>query len=220
MLDNDQDYFVRLLEDAMSMYGREIKGGQASMWWNALREFPAEIVRHHLSQHVKESRFAPTVADIRDRILESDGRPGPEEAWAAAIQASDEAVSIVWTQEMAEAWFRVVDLYSMDRIGARKSFLEIYQDQVRRARGNGVPAQWSLSAGNDPRGRALAIAEAKWLGRLQPDSCQSAYGHLEHQTCQARQLEGPNTIENKHMSVAEYLSKLRKAVGSSSRAFN
>jgi hypothetical protein len=105
-----------------------------------------------------------TQQDIISRI--DDGRPGPQEAWGM-IPTSEEA-SVVWTEEMAEAYgtIRFMD----DPVAARMAFIESYNAAILRSRAQGAPVKWSPSLGSDPHGRDRSLIEAAEKGRLRGES--------------------------------------------------
>jgi hypothetical protein len=126
-----------------------------------LAAYPEGQVLAALARCRRELKARLTVADVLTRI--DDGRPGPEEAWA--MIPKDEAASIVWTREMAEAYG--VALPIMDApVQARMAFLEAYRERVRKARDERVPVQWEPSLGHDPEGREHVLRQAVEKGRL------------------------------------------------------
>lgn len=133
----------------------------ATMVLYDLKDYPGQAVIEALARCRKECKRFPTVAEIIERI--EDGRPGAEEAWA--MLPKDEATSIVWTEEMAEAHGLARRLLP-DEIAARMTFKEMYQKLVAKARLTGKAAQWTASLGQDKTGQAGAIEEAVRKGRL------------------------------------------------------
>jgi hypothetical protein len=128
-----------------------------------LERYTEEQVSDALDRCRNECRRL-TQQDIISRI--DDGRPGPQEAWGM-IPTSEEA-SVVWTEEMAEAYgtIRFMD----DPVAARMSFIEAYNAAVVRARAKGATVKWSPSLGNDPLDRDRALIEATEKGRLRGES--------------------------------------------------
>lgn len=104
-----------------------------------------------------------TVEAVLLRI--DDGRPGVEEAWA--LIPRDEAASVVWTTEMAEAWGIALPLLNEgDAVAARMAFKEAYSGIVSRARDARQPVQWMPSLGHDKHGREAVLLEAVRRNRL------------------------------------------------------
>lgn len=173
MRDCDFVPFSREIDDAFGLYGKAPTAGQKAMFFGALKAYPLEAVKLGLQAHFRDpqrGRFAPLPADVIAQIeglVECDGRPGPEEAWAMVLRGQDEAETIVWTQEMAQAWAIAKPvLQAGDEVGARMAFREAYgrlTDEARRLR---MPAAWSASLGHDPQRRDVAIAAAVQAGRL------------------------------------------------------
>lgn len=165
MNQNDFSAFSSALSDVADYYRQPLKPAGIQIYWNALLGYELATVRHLLSEHVKASKFMPAVSEILDRIKAADGRPGPEEAWA--MIPHDEASSVVWTEEMAEAFGVVNSLLSDgETIQARMAFLERYKTLVREARDAGRPVRWTPSLGHDSAGREAVLIAAQRAGRL------------------------------------------------------
>jgi len=90
-----------------------------------------------------------------------DGHLPADEAWAIAIQATDESETVVWTQPIAEAWACAqIIMRDGDEVGARMAFRSAYDRRVAAARANGLSPKWFPSLGHDPEKRATALAAA------------------------------------------------------------
>lgn len=178
MREADYSEFAAILDSVCSLLSRGSyvpNAANTALFFRALAGFELEAVRAGFDAHVKDEqrgRFVPTPADIIAQIsglAASDGRPGPEEAWAIAVACNDESKTIVWTAEIAEAWgmARVV-MNTGDEVGARMTFREVYNRLLEQARSSGVPAVWIASLGHDAKERDRAILHAQALGRLPP----------------------------------------------------
>lgn len=173
MREQDYDEFAGLLADVWSLKGQALTAGQKAMFFRALAAHPIEEVRAGLDAHVRDPRrgqFLPMPADVIGQIqgiVADDGRPGPEEAWAKAMRAADENASLVWTDEMAQAWGIAAPIMSNgDDIGARMAFKEAYTrlvDEARRAR---RPVNWTATLGHDKGGHAEALIAGHAAGLL------------------------------------------------------
>lgn len=175
MRESDAGPFVALLRDVFGLYptAKPLTEGQVAMFFRSCAAYSLEHVRAALDAHVRDpqrGRFPPVPADVIAQLqaaAENDGRPGPEEAWAIARRATDEAATVVWTAEMAQAWSVAIPLLgSRDDVGARMAFREAYQRLVAEARDAGTPPRWSASLGWDEQQRAQAIGQAVQLGYL------------------------------------------------------
>ncbi|SFE10987.1 hypothetical protein [Nitrosomonas sp. Nm166] len=81
--------------------------------------------------------------------------------------SKDESGSVVWAEEMAEAFGVAYKLIEAgDTVQARMAFIEAYKDRCAKSRDAGAPVQWSPSLGHDPHGREHVIMEAVEKGRL------------------------------------------------------
>lgn len=130
-----------------------------------------------------------TPSDIIDRM--PGAHPGAEEAWSM-LQAAigNEAATIVWTEEMREAYGVVAPLAD-DPIAARMAFKETYGRLVGEARARGQLVRWSVSLGHDPHQRQSAIEAAVAAGRLTHEEGRRMCPALPPATTEAvRMLEG------------------------------
>jgi hypothetical protein len=162
MEDNQKQQFKEELDAIHQLYSKD-KPTQATLrlWWNALVDYPVEIIIKCLDYHVKHSKFLPKPADIIEIITLRDGRPSVEEAWSLCQIAVDENETIVWSGEMASAWaiaLPIVD--SGDKVGARMAFKEYYVRLVQLSRDNALQVKWSVSLGHDAERRNEAIKQA------------------------------------------------------------
>lgn len=168
MRDAEKQEFVELLSGVLELFGAKGTKASFSLWWASLKRFPLEFVRDALSGHVQDpiaGKFAPKPADIIGRLQEMDGRPGPEESWA--MMPRDEAMTVVWTEEMSQAWGVALPLINEgDNVAARMAFVERYKQLVSHARAAGRAAKWTPSLGTDAMGRERALMDAVELGRL------------------------------------------------------
>lgn len=175
MRDTDAAPFVALLRDVFGLYpaAKPLTEGQVAMFFRAVAQHPIEAVQAALDAHVKDpqrGRFPPLPADVIAQIeghAADDGRPGAEEAWATALQGRDEAASIVWTAETAQAWGVARTVLELgDDVGARMAFREAYARIIDAARRTRRPVEWLVSLGFDPEQRRVAIAAGVAAGKL------------------------------------------------------
>lgn len=160
--------FDSRLQETMAVYGRPRPSDFAlRAWWTALEPYDWPEVDAALAGHVAECKFAPTPADVVERLTSQDDRLGPESAWSLAVQALDEGATVVWTSEIAQAFGAAKPIFDLgDEVGARKAFLEAYERAVTVARRELRPPKWEVSLGHDPQRRHDALREAERRGRL------------------------------------------------------
>lgn len=161
--------FLERLTEIMLAYGKPLPDKAVlDAWWRQLEQFPMRVVALAFSAYREENdTFAPVPNSIYKRCLAMDGRPGAEEAWAIALRSTDEANTVVWTQEIAKAFAicRPV-LDSSGAISARKPFLEAYGRLLLEARAVRRPAEWIVSLGCDKHHQKTAIEAAVLAGQL------------------------------------------------------
>lgn len=188
MRETDFDDFSDLLDDVAVLVppAQPLGGTAKALYFRALAEYPLAAVRAALDAHVKDpqrGRWFPRPADLIAQLQglqANDGRPGAEEAWAIALQSADEAASVVWTDEIAEAMgvARPV-MQAGDKVGARMAFREAYERLVDAARRQGRKATWTASLGHDRERHADVVrrgVEAGLLPRIALESLQPPPG--------------------------------------------
>jgi len=222
MREQDIDEFTAVWEAAHELYGRSPTDTATALAFKVLERYTMAEVRRGLEAHLADpdrGRFAPKPADIIAQITgarERDGRPTADEAWATAIKADDEAVTVVWTDETAQAWgvARAI-MEEGDQVGARMAFRAAYDRAVTEAREHGRPVRWTVSMGQDPRGREEAINAAVETGKIAPErAARLIPGPMAGGGSMVKLLEsamkGPEKDKiNKHLQ--EIMRKLGKA---------
>ncbi len=161
--------FADLIRTIHRPFGATLSDQDVDIWWVVLSEFPFDAVEAAAIDTLKTSRFAPKPADLYTRIV--DRLKGlwfsPEEAWAHASKALDEAETIVWTVEASRAFADVRHMLADgDKIGARLAFLKAYERYVAEAVEERRSPVFLVSLGHDKTRRRLAINRAKSLGYI------------------------------------------------------
>jgi len=107
-------------------------------------------------------------------ILSNDGRPSADEAWAIAVQVSDEGATVVWTDEISTAWMDAKPIIDTgDNVAARMAFKSSYNRAVDLAREGTIPIHWKPSLGHDISSRHAVLRAAYEKGHLSSDYVQS-----------------------------------------------
>lgn len=175
MRKDDLPEFAQMLDDCYSLLGKGTlpSATAKALFFRALGVHSIEAVRAGFDAHVKDpqrGRFAPTPADVIAQIeglVADDGRPGAEEAWAMCSNADDESETVVWSDEMSQAYSVAGPLMQAgDHIGARMAFKEAYLRLVDAARRERKPVSWSVSLGHDVNKRHAALVTAETRGLL------------------------------------------------------
>lgn len=161
--------------------GQTISPGAADLMAEDLACYPAKSIAVALQACRRELTGKLTLAAILQRIQAADGRPEPNEAWNIALAASDEADSVVMTEEIQLALGAARSVLDAgDKIGARMAFLSAYARFVDAARREARPVKWSLSMGYDSQRRIAAVEDAARLGRLPAPQAQEYIAQLAH----------------------------------------
>jgi hypothetical protein len=141
--------------------GRGISEPVADMMIAILDNYDPSHVNRALDRCLTECKGALALADIVARI--PTARPSANEAWAMLPRS--EADTVVWTDEMREAYGLALPIMD-DRIAARMAFMEAYNRAMLSVPNPMVPPSWSVSFGSDVAQRAQKITEAVAMGRL------------------------------------------------------
>lgn len=161
--------FIAAMTRMMASYGKPIPDAPVMQaWWSELAQFPAAVIDQAFAAYrLEKPDFAPVPNSIAARCRLLDGRPDENEAWAQSLASRDERETVVWTQEMAEAFNVCRPLVeSGDEIGARMAFKDAYSRLVSAARAAGRPVVWNVSAGWDAERRQVAVSKAQAAGLL------------------------------------------------------
>lgn len=169
MLESNKKEFASIVSATLKVYRAEADTEVLKLWWAVLSRYDMADVRAGFSAFLSSpsSKFQPVPADIVGAIdkAKPDGRPGADEAWAMIPR--DESASVVWTNEMAEAWgIANALLIEGDAIAARRSFIDAYNRIVDANKRAGMPPRWMPSLGRDVEGRRVVLEAAQRLGRL------------------------------------------------------
>ena len=171
MHSRDVSAFAELLAGVFDAYNRVAPQPATQMLWlRMLEPYDFAAVSAAFSQYVaNEAKFPPTPAQILALLGHGagDNRPSADEAWATALLSRDEAETVVWTQETAQAFAAcrtVLDLG--DEVGARMAFKGAYDRLVSRARNERRPVAWNASLGWDADRRERALTAAGNAGLL------------------------------------------------------
>jgi len=156
--------------------GQEMSDAAVALVARDLADYPLEGVFAALGRCRKELRRI-VLADILERI--PGGHPGPEEAWGMVAHGlNDERVTMVWTDEIREAFFGAFNLQD-DPVAARMAFKEIYARKVNEARSARKLIVWTASLGQDAHARDAALLEAAEKGRLRVDYVRGLLSHRD-----------------------------------------
>lgn len=178
---------IKTLMLMTQLYSKEISEDAARMIAADLESYPEQALLAALSRCRKELKSFPTIAEIIARI--EDGRPGVEEAWA--MIPKDERDSVVWCEEMREAFAAARPLIDADPIAARQAFKEVYAKLILEARTTGQPPKWSPSFGQDKAMHQAAIQSALEKGRISSEYALKLLPELAVPAA-ALQLTGPD----------------------------
>ncbi|WP_425054769.1 hypothetical protein [Pseudomonas abyssi] len=146
-----------------------------------LADYPSDAVAAALQVCRRELSGKLTLAAILQRINAADGRPGRDEAWAIALQGSDERETVVMTAEIQKALIAAMPILKLgDKVGARMAFLSAYDRYCAEARNQGAPVKWEVSLGFDSDRRRAAIEDAQRQGLLPPADATRELARLEY----------------------------------------
>jgi hypothetical protein len=171
MHSRDVPAFADLLAGVFDAYNRVAPQSTTQMLWlRMLEPYDFQAVSAAFSQYVaNEAKFPPTPAQILALLGHGtgDNRPSADEAWATALLSRDEAETVVWTQETAQAFVSCRSVLDLgDEVGARMAFKGAYDRLVSRARNERRPVAWQASLGWDADRRERALTAAGNAGLL------------------------------------------------------
>lgn len=167
---NINNEFLAIIGGLFEVYNQDISQVKINIYWSTLGQYPIQSLKAAANAWVRKSGFMPKPADLIKILGGSNRHLSADEAWALAIMASDEANTIVWTKEMAQAWGLAQVVYNNgDHIGARRTFIERYERLVDESTLFNKPIEIFVSLGFDKSKRIEAINNAVFSGLLAYD---------------------------------------------------
>lgn len=223
MDDSEKAKLLDLIETTFAAYARPVPDGQfLAAWWDELQKFSLFVVRAAFDAYRQGgSDFVPTPAAISNRCMLCDGRPNVDEAWAIAINGRYESETVIWTEEIAEA-FSICSKIFPDEIGARMAFKDAYSRLVKMARSIKKPTTWTISLGWDMRKRDAIVRTALSNGLLSSSVVAalpnySEFSQIEQDSFAKQQIEKIKQMLEKSEQEKEelrlkYIERRRKAI--------
>lgn len=177
---------AQIVTATAEVLGQEITATAAEMIATDLAEYPDQQIADGLKACRRELTGRLTLAAIIDRIQRTDGHLEPNEAWAVALQASDERSTVIMTEQIQKALMAAKPIIdSGDAVGARMAFLDAYRRLTAEAREQRKETVWHVSLGWDVQDRAVAISRAVEMGRIGQDQGESLL--LQHKQPESSQ---------------------------------
>lgn len=193
---------IQALAATAELCGTNLSEAAAKLMISDLSEYDEGAVLQALSKCRRELKGRLTLAEIVSRI--DDGRPGAEEAWA--VLPFDEATSVVWTNEMSEAFWVARPLIDAgEKIAARMAFKEAYLRLVAEAREHRVPVKWTVSLGHDKAGRQPILAASVEKGRITASHARNLIPNFDRDDSVTPLLESRKA--NEALAIAEQVIK-------------
>jgi len=166
MTTDDKKRFLELMNGCASSYSKQMEKNAISIFWDFLKDYDIGDVEKAFRQHLRASKFFPTIAEIIEHIPNANAQEhiGADEAWIIAKTAMNPNSSVCATNEILQAFDTVQAVYSnRDENPARMAFREAYN---RIVKASGIKPRWFMSVGED-KAQAEAVAlKAVQLGRL------------------------------------------------------
>ena len=84
----DKETFVKILAGAGKLYDKEIDKEIMEMWLSFFKDNTTEEFKKAMNEHIKTSRYFPTVADIKEKIYElNNSNESDTELWEKLLSA-------------------------------------------------------------------------------------------------------------------------------------
>ena len=194
--------------------------------FSQLSVYPIQVVLAAISAHMLDPRrgqYAPKPADIVAQIEAGSprlNRLSADEAWA--MMPTSEEESIVWTEEMAQAFAIASPLLADgDRIGARMAFKGAYERLSEQSRASGKPVRWTVSRGWNADNLESVVRDAVRLGRISPEQAREHVAAIEYKqaTNIGLLVNQSGEGENKERAM-EFVAKLKAMLTPDESALN
>lgn len=155
--EDERDHLAAVIFLTAEACGHALSAPAAEMLADDLSRFDRAAVLAALARCRLELDGPLRIAEVLSRL--DDGRPDADEAWL--MMPADEHDSVVWTDEMAQAWgIAQPFMEAGDVAAAQSAFRKAYEKSVREARIRGEAPRWTPSLGLDVTGRERALRDA------------------------------------------------------------
>lgn len=167
LTDEQLQWLVVQIANTAEVLGYAITPTAAAVMADDLSAYPLAALKLALTRVRAEHAGKLTPKVVIERLEALAGRLTPNEAWAVALQAKDERATVLWTDEMQEAWaLAALVAGSGDKVGTRMTFLAAYERITSLARTAHRLPKVLMSFGSDCELRALALRNAWERGQL------------------------------------------------------
>lgn len=157
---------LALTSEAM---GHALPPAAAAMMADDLSIYPLQTLERTLKRVRSTATGKLTLKAVLDQLEVLAGRLAPSEAWALALKSTDEADTIVWTNEIAQAMEQSTPLLRVgDKVGARMAFIAAYERIAASAREERQLPVVQVTFGSDRAQRQLALTTAMERNLLSP----------------------------------------------------
>lgn len=197
---------IKALMVTAEIYGKDFSEAAAEVLASDISPYPVNSVLAALTRCRRELKSFPTIADILARI--DDGRPGVEQAWA--MVPKDEVSSVVWTEEIREAFAEARHLIAHDRVAARMTFREVYLSLVSDARAKRTPVRWEPSLGHCKADQEAVLGRAIQKGLLSREHVNSLLSAPVPSSLP--QIAGPTEDNLTTIDAKEMIAKIRSSI--------
>lgn len=140
----NKEKFVGILSGAAKLYGREIDKETMEMWLSFFKDNPTEEFKQAMNEHIKTSKYFPTVADIKELIATKKvvDIPRAEDEWNKIIDLVHKYGSYQMNKALGEmndytryivshvGYIRICNSDSDEQIWNKKAFIEEYNDLI------------------------------------------------------------------------------------------
>lgn len=179
--DHDTAWLIEELGATMELSGQQIRPAALALLASDLSHIAKPLLRMALARIRAEHKGQILTGTVLQYVDHAMGRLLPAEAYALALSSSDDSATIVWTNEIADAWAVAAPLLRAgDKFGARQAFVEAYSRITGEARALRQLPQVQVSLGHDPEARTRALQEAMSAGRL-PGGLEALPEDVRHQ---------------------------------------
>ncbi|PKG50262.1 hypothetical protein [Halomonas sp. MES3-P3E] len=161
------DQVVDLVYATAEVLGQEIRPAAAGLIAEDLSAYPFAEIGRALARCRAELHGKLTLAAIIERLPSANAHLSGNEAWALALNSTDEQETVIWTPEIARAFAAAKPvLDGGDKVGARMSFLAAYERELSAAKAEARQPEWMVSLGHDPQRREIVLNDAVSAGKL------------------------------------------------------
>ena len=165
--DAQMQWLLGQLAATAEVMGQAITPTAAAIMADDLSIYPSQSLERALKRVRGQHAGKLTLKAVLDQLEVLSGRLAPNEAWAQAMKSSDETATVLWSNEIQQAYGQSrAMLAGGDKVGARMAFIAAYERITASAREQRQLPKVMVSFGSCREQRQQVLSSAWQSGQI------------------------------------------------------